>query len=207
MNPKQGFASAAVIIILVLLAAGAVYVLTKDRAETSTVCTLDAKQCPDGSYVSRVGPSCEFAACPNDDLVSGNVPADWKTYSDKNYGFEFQYPPTSSVHDNLPNPSGGNPIPNKYIGNVGIGDSLTFSSSLILTTRSLKDETDRILSGIKGTPEFKEITIGGVKANQYIDSNMKSYTLWSRGYYTYTFMPGLGKEIEDQILSTFKFIN
>ncbi len=29
-----------------------------------TVCTQDAKQCPDGSYVSRTGPSCEFAQCP-----------------------------------------------------------------------------------------------------------------------------------------------
>jgi len=28
-------------------------------------CTQDAKHCPDGSYVSRTGPKCEFAACPN----------------------------------------------------------------------------------------------------------------------------------------------
>ena len=28
------------------------------------VCTQDAKLCPDGSYVGRVGPNCEFAACP-----------------------------------------------------------------------------------------------------------------------------------------------
>ena len=27
-------------------------------------CTQDAKQCPDGSYVSRQGPKCEFAPCP-----------------------------------------------------------------------------------------------------------------------------------------------
>ncbi|MBI4225461.1 MAG: Hint domain-containing protein [Candidatus Sungbacteria bacterium] len=27
-------------------------------------CTQDAKQCPDGSYVSRTGPKCEFAPCP-----------------------------------------------------------------------------------------------------------------------------------------------
>ena len=27
-------------------------------------CTQDTKLCPDGSYVSRVAPSCEFAACP-----------------------------------------------------------------------------------------------------------------------------------------------
>lgn len=27
-------------------------------------CTMEAKQCPDGSYVGRQGPNCEFAACP-----------------------------------------------------------------------------------------------------------------------------------------------
>jgi hypothetical protein len=29
-----------------------------------TICTQEAKQCPDGSYVGRTGPNCEFAACP-----------------------------------------------------------------------------------------------------------------------------------------------
>lgn len=33
--------------------------------ETGPVaCTMDAKQCPDGSYVGRVAPNCEFAPCP-----------------------------------------------------------------------------------------------------------------------------------------------
>jgi len=27
-------------------------------------CTQEAKQCPDGSFVGRTGPKCEFAACP-----------------------------------------------------------------------------------------------------------------------------------------------
>lgn len=27
-------------------------------------CAMDAKQCPDGSFVGRVAPSCEFAKCP-----------------------------------------------------------------------------------------------------------------------------------------------
>jgi hypothetical protein len=27
-------------------------------------CTMEAKPCPDGSYVSRTGPKCEFATCP-----------------------------------------------------------------------------------------------------------------------------------------------
>jgi len=30
------------------------------------VCTMDAKQCPDGSFVGRVGPDCQFAACPSE---------------------------------------------------------------------------------------------------------------------------------------------
>lgn len=33
-------------------------------AKTPTACTMDAKACPDGSYVGRTGPNCEFAACP-----------------------------------------------------------------------------------------------------------------------------------------------
>jgi hypothetical protein len=36
-----------------------------DTDDTEVVaCTLDVKECPDGTYVSRVAPSCEFAACP-----------------------------------------------------------------------------------------------------------------------------------------------
>jgi hypothetical protein len=27
-------------------------------------CTMDAKMCPDGSAVGRIGPNCEFAPCP-----------------------------------------------------------------------------------------------------------------------------------------------
>lgn len=27
-------------------------------------CTMEAKQCPDGSYVGRTGPKCEFTPCP-----------------------------------------------------------------------------------------------------------------------------------------------
>lgn len=27
-------------------------------------CTMDAMQCPDGTYVGRVAPNCQFAPCP-----------------------------------------------------------------------------------------------------------------------------------------------
>lgn len=38
---------------------------TPSASATAVVCTADAKVCPDGSYVSRVPPSCDFAACPS----------------------------------------------------------------------------------------------------------------------------------------------
>ena len=31
-------------------------------------CTMDAKTCPDGSSVGRVGPNCEFEECPHKPL-------------------------------------------------------------------------------------------------------------------------------------------
>lgn len=35
------------------------------KSPDAHVCAFDAKQCADGSYVSRTGPKCEFAPCPN----------------------------------------------------------------------------------------------------------------------------------------------
>jgi hypothetical protein len=39
-------------------------------------CTMDAKECPDGSYVGRVPPNCEFAPCP-ESAVSDLSRAHW----------------------------------------------------------------------------------------------------------------------------------
>lgn len=44
-----------------------------EGGEDQTVCTMDAKQCPDGSYVGRVGPRCEFALCPSGALCEGGA--------------------------------------------------------------------------------------------------------------------------------------
>ncbi len=37
-----------------------------EPGEKANACTQEAKQCPDGSYVSRTGPNCEFQACPGE---------------------------------------------------------------------------------------------------------------------------------------------
>lgn len=41
--------------------------------EELVVCTMEAKLCPDGSYVGREGPNCEFH-CPAEALCEGGEP-------------------------------------------------------------------------------------------------------------------------------------
>lgn len=41
----------------------------------AVACTQEAKLCPDGSYVGRTGPNCEFAACPSQPKPSSTTPA------------------------------------------------------------------------------------------------------------------------------------
>lgn len=88
---EKGFAFLAplvIIIVLVILGISAYFTFQKakefssqqnNQAQTpavsqeqntiqnqQTVCTQEAKQCPDGSFVSRTGPNCDFAECPVD---------------------------------------------------------------------------------------------------------------------------------------------
>ena len=39
---------------------------TSSEIPEGVACTMDAKLCPDGSYVGRTGPKCEFKACPGE---------------------------------------------------------------------------------------------------------------------------------------------
>jgi hypothetical protein len=75
---RRGFAPILIILIVVVVIAlgGLTLYYAAQRPSTPPpsqavkppegpkACTQEAKQCPDGSYVSRTGPNCEFAACP-----------------------------------------------------------------------------------------------------------------------------------------------
>jgi hypothetical protein len=52
------------LIVAALLVGGYFFFTDKNSADITVACTAEAKQCPDGTYVGRTGPQCEFAACP-----------------------------------------------------------------------------------------------------------------------------------------------
>ena len=63
--PKKFFLILVVLVIAVISATAAGFIYFKNRSTEPVACTMEAKLCPDGSYVSRQGPSCEFTKCPD----------------------------------------------------------------------------------------------------------------------------------------------
>jgi hypothetical protein len=64
-----------VILVIVILALGVGFTFwfltSSPQSPAPVACSLIAKLCPDGSYVARTGPKCEFAACPPQNVTSG----------------------------------------------------------------------------------------------------------------------------------------
>jgi len=50
------------VMVIILIGGGVLFFQKKQQSNIS--CTLEAKLCPDGSRVGRIGPACEFAPCP-----------------------------------------------------------------------------------------------------------------------------------------------
>lgn len=113
-----------IIIIFAALIVLGIFFVTKSpkKEEEQVVCTMEAKLCPDGSYVGRSGPACMFAQCPAATSTSG-----WKTFTDSAQGFTFQYPETLTT---------------KYITTVDWPPKVSISGDPFACTTAGK-ETDR----------------------------------------------------------------
>lgn len=64
------------IFLVIGIAIIAFFIITKPTSTPTSAptpdqvfCTQEAKLCPDGSYVSRTGPQCQFSACPTNTVT------------------------------------------------------------------------------------------------------------------------------------------
>lgn len=78
MNLHQFFVGRAIGFLVVVVLAGSGYWLYSSLhnappLEEGVACTADAMQCPDGSYVGRSGPHCEFI-CPTASSTADGTP-------------------------------------------------------------------------------------------------------------------------------------
>lgn len=107
----------------IIVLAGAVFLVWVKlaKAPETVYCPQDARQCPDGSYVGRIAPSCDFAACPSGSSTCASTEtcvtasSSLKTEIDQEQGIEYQYleklptiyiqpqdwPPTVKVSDEV----------------------------------------------------------------------------------------------------------
>ncbi|MCX6740678.1 MAG: hypothetical protein NTZ49_05650 [Candidatus Parcubacteria bacterium] len=80
------------LVCLILIISGcAIKNQTPNISNEPQACTQEAKLCPDGSYVGRTGPNCEFAECGTD-FTQCN------TNSDCENAFELK---RSACHNNI----------------------------------------------------------------------------------------------------------
>jgi hypothetical protein len=119
---------------LLLIGAGCATKDSNGRVNTppeGVMCTQEAMECPDGSYVGRTGPNCEFAPCPNtatpqpDPTPSQQDNKNWKTITIGGV-LSVQIPPhcnasagAGSTHITCPTPDNETPIPEFYFSSDG----------------------------------------------------------------------------------------
>lgn len=201
------------------VAAGSYYLWQKSATNSNqTACTMEAKQCADGSYVGRTGPNCEFAACPNVSASPSAVTdetADWQTYKNEQYGFEVKYP--DDWRTSQCGVGRGFFLYCQGFGPQSVGEDIStainvLNSKLDIAKKSLpvldnynnkliKEETV-VIEGVQWMKlTIKQDSSGEIFIEHLIEKDGKTYDL------------GVGTDesntvsIYNQILSTFKFIS
>ena len=97
-----------VLVVIAVWGKDLIHLIVQDDATKSGIvaCTEEAKQCPDGSFVTRTEPDCEFKACPTQ---SGGEEGFNSLSEHKSSDFSFKYPNDWKISEYKIN-SDNNPI-------------------------------------------------------------------------------------------------
>lgn len=147
-----------------------------NRNSNTVACTEEAKLCPDGSYVGRSGPNCEFAVCPPSDrnvnvsTVNNNSGAkSWKTYRNNEHGFSFQYPESFSdmkeVVDDQPSWHG------RSVAETSDSSGLNETILISILDKPFDPKTIQGLYGPIEVSDQRIVSVGGKDARMYSDGD------------------------------------
>ena len=200
-----------------------------------TACTQDAKLCPDGTSVGRVDPNCEFAPCPTPkESTSSADMTNWKTYTNAKYYYPIKFPSEYVAygispgydHSSLYSPENADAVVIVELkNNVEPKDERGFNKILLTISKdtpNIKKDFDSLLND-STDPNFSQ-KHHQVKIGTYLGDE---YANWYKGQFTAKwilithgstffiinydneegkYFPNYPNNIEEQILSTFKFL-
>lgn len=196
---------------------------TPSTERAKEVCTMEAKICPDGSFVGRTGANCEFSPCPsNIQTPVIDETASWKTYANKEQGFSFSYPESIDLKElqdksillSLWGPT--QKVNTEFYDGISLNvatGSLNNKTLQVFILDKIKDIENASVSSITVQPT--KIKIGDREGITYTESGMgvfmHIYLPLKQNQYlliTNSTSDPMGKGFQqtvDQILSTFKF--
>ncbi len=212
---QSGFASMLIIVcILVLLVVGiGSFYLGKQSLNSQTIqnpgtkaCTEEAKQCPDGTYVGREGPNCEFTQCPSPSTSTtpSDETANWKTLQGQILYFATNNIPRGKFNISYPNDCN---IDERYgsqiIECVHQGFTMNFQAGGHGVGEVVSSSNMQLGEYEWGKMVYKKGTLMGSVYSYYINDMQYNIELLIEISYK-NYNPDIEKEAE-RIISTLKF--
>ena len=190
---KQILIGIIIIIVVIILVGGYFGYQQLNKQSKPVACTTEAKICPDGSYVGRTGPNCDFAPCP-----------DWKNYTNNEFGFNMTFPDSWK---------GYTVVEQSWVGHVINNYQQTYSGPMIVfknpqttSTQPWQDipimvftpEVWNMVSGNNPTVSVSAAPIGPAKVGENAKYVFATPPRW------YGFTDAIGFQEAVDIVKTFK---